>query len=206
MTRTHRLIRCIVVCLVPATAGAAPESYTIDPVHSFPHFSVNHLGVSTITGSFDRISGKATLDRAAKTGTLEVKIETASLSTGNAKNEPGSAAAKAWGPRSRDEHLRSADFFNVAEFPDAAYKGTKFNFNGDNLESIDGTLTLLGVTKPLKLTVTSFKCIQHPFLKKDMCGADATGSFKRSEFGMKTFVGPVSDDVRLTINVEAYKD
>jgi polyisoprenoid-binding protein YceI len=193
-------------CLLPLSAVAAPDTYAIDPVHSFPHFSLNHLGMATITGRFDRMSGKITLDRASKTGALEVKVDTASVSTGDAKHEPGSWAAKNYGPRSRDEHLRTADFFNVAEFPEAIYKGTKFNFNGDSLESIDGTLTLLGVSKPVKLTVTAFKCGPHPFNKKDMCGADAVTSIKRSEFGMKTMVGPISDEVKLSFNIESYKE
>src|SRR5258706_11269108 len=96
--------------------------------------------------------------------------------------------------------------FNVAEFPEATYKSTGFNFNGDALERVDGQRTLLGVTKPVKLSVTSFKCAPHPFTKKEMCGADVTTRIKRSDFGMKTFVGPVSDDVKLSINVEAYKE
>ena len=124
-----------------APPAAASDAYTIDTVHSYPHFSVGHLGMSTIYGRFDAMAGKITLDRAAKAGTIDVKINTASVSTGNAKMEPGSWAAKTYGPRSRDEHLRSADFFNVAEFPEMTYKSTKFNFNGDNVESIDGQLT-----------------------------------------------------------------
>jgi len=196
----------LLACLLPLSALAAPETYSIDPVHSFPHFSLSHLGMSTITGRFDKMSGKITLDRAAKTGSMEVKVETASLTTGDARHEPGSWAAKTYGPRSRDEHLRSADFFNVAEFPEAVYKGTKFNFSGDSLESIEGTLTLLGVSKPVKLTVTAFKCAPHLFNKKDMCGADAMTSIKRSDFGMKAMVGPLSDEVKLSFNIESFKD
>ena len=201
-----RIKTALIVSLLPMSAFAAPDTYLIDVVHSFPNFSVNHLGMSTIQGRFDKMSGKITLDRAARTGALEVKVETASVNTGDARHEAGSWAAKNYGPRSRDEHLRSADFFNVAEFPDATYKSSKFNFNGDNLESVEGTLTLVGVTKPVKLTVTAFKCAAHPFTKKEMCGADAVASFKRTDFGIKTFVGPVSDEVKLTFNIESYKE
>ncbi len=201
-----RLKTALVLGMLPLTALAAPETYVIDSVHSFPNFSLGHLGMSTLQGRFDRMSGKITLDRAAKTGALEVKVDTASVTTGDAKHAPGSVAEKMYGPRSRDEHLRSADFFNVAEFPEATYKSTKFNFNGDALESVDGTLTLLGVSKPVKLTVTAFKCAPHPFTKKDMCGADAVTQFKRSEFGMKTFIGPVSDEVKMSFNIESYKE
>lgn len=196
----------LLVCLFPVSVLAAPETYLIDVVHSFPHFEANHLGMSTIRGRFDKMSGKITLDRAAKSGSLDVKIDTASLNTGDAKHEPGSWAAKNYGPRSRDEHLRSPDFFNVAEFPEAAYKSSQFNFSGDKLDSIDGTLTLLGVSKPVKLTVTAFKCGPHPFTKKEMCGADAVAVVKRSDFGMKTFVGPVADDIKMNFNIEAFKE
>ncbi|MEJ5992513.1 YceI family protein [Ramlibacter sp. PS3R-8] len=132
------------------------------------------------------------------TRSLEVKIATASVSTGDAKRTDG--------VRSRDEHLRSADFFNTAEFPEMVYKSTRMNFNGDTLESIDGTLTLLGVTKPVKLAVTTFKCGPHPFNKKPMCGAYVEGVIKRTDFGMKYGVPGVSDDVKLAISVEAYPE
>jgi polyisoprenoid-binding protein YceI len=201
-----RLKLALIACALPVCASAAPETYAIDPVHSFPNFSVVHLGMSTIHGRFDRMSGKIVLDRAARTGELEARIETASVTTGDAKHEAGSFALKNYGARSRDEHLRTADFFNVAEFPDAVYKSTKFNFNGDVLESIDGNFTMLGVTKPLRLTVTFFKCGPHPFSKKEMCGADASAQFKRSDFGMKGFTAAISDDVKLTMGVEALKE
>jgi polyisoprenoid-binding protein YceI len=201
-----RLSHLLLAAAIPLSSVAAPQTYVIDPVHSFPNFTVGHLGMATIHGRFDRMSGKITMDSAAKTGALEVKIETASVTTGDAKHEPGSVAAKMHGPRSRDEHLRAADFFNTAEFPEMTYKSTKFNFSGDNLESIEGNLTLLGVTKPVKLTVASFKCGPHPFTKKPMCGADATASVKRTDFGMKFGVPAVSDEIKLMIGVEAYPE
>jgi polyisoprenoid-binding protein YceI len=201
-----RLFPLLIACAVPVAALAAPETYVVDPAHSFPNFTITHIGMTNIHGRFDKMSGTIVIDRAAKTGQLEMKIETASVTTGDAKHEPGSYALKNYGPRSRDEMLRTGDFFNVAEFPEAVYKSSKFNFNGDALESIDGTLTLLGVSKPLRLTVTSFKCQPNPYSKKDMCGAEATTQFKRSDFGMKTFVGPISDEVKMTFGVEAYKE
>jgi polyisoprenoid-binding protein YceI len=195
----------IFAAAIPLAASAAPESYEIDPAHTYAHFSVVHLGMSTIRGRFDRVGGKLTLDRAAKSGEMEIKVETTSLNTGDAKHEPGSWAFKAYGPRSRDEMLRSADYFNVAEFPEAVFKSTKFNFSGDALESIDGTLTLLGTTKPVKLTVSAFRCGSNPFNKKEMCGADASTLIKRTDFGMKTALAATSDEVRMTFDLEAYK-
>ena len=82
--------------------------------------------------------------------------------------------------------------------------GIDLNFKGEEVESVDGTLTMLGVTKPVKLAVTSFKCALHPFNKKPMCGADAQTSFKRTDWGMKFGVPGIGDEVKLTINIEAY--
>jgi polyisoprenoid-binding protein YceI len=193
-----RLTTIALACLCPLSVLAAPQTYAIDTFHSFPNFTINHLGMATLHGRFDKMSGKIVLDSAAKTGSLEAKIATATISTGDGK--------RADGGRSRDDHLRSADFFNTAEFPDMVYKSTKFNFNGEALESIDGHLTLLGVTKPVKLQVTSFKCGPHPFTKKPMCGADVAGTIKRTDFGMKYGAPAISDEVKLAIGVEAYPE
>ena len=191
-----RLLSALLVTAFPLAALAAPQTYVIDPIHSFPHFKVNHLGMTSILGRFEGMKGEVVYDDAAKAGSLEVKIPTATISTGDGK--------RADGARSRDEHLRTADFFNSSEFPEMVYKSTKLNFKGDTLESIDGNLTLLGVTKPLKLNVSAFKCGPHPFNKKPMCGAEAEGTLKRTDFGMKYGVPGVSDEVKLTIGVEAY--
>lgn len=196
----------LLACLAPLSVLAAPQTYAIDPVHSFPNFTINHLGMTTIHGRFDKMSGKIVLDTAARTGTIDVKIETASVNTGDARHEAGSWAAKTYGPRSRDEHLRTADFFNSAEFPEMLYKSTKLNFSGDALQSVEGNLTLLGVTKPVKLNVTSFKCGPHPFNKKPMCGAYAEASIKRTDFGVKFGVPAISDEVKLAIGIEAYPE
>lgn len=200
------LMTALLACLAPLSVLAAPQTYAIDPVHSFPNFTINHLGMTTIHGRFDKMSGKIVLDTAARTGTIDVKIETASVNTGDARHEAGSWAARNYGPRSRDEHLRTADFFNSAEFPELLYKSTKLNFNGDALQSVEGNLTLLGVTKPVKLNVTSFKCGPHPFNKKPMCGAYAEGSIKRTDFGIKFGVPAISDEVKLAIGIEAYPE
>ena len=191
-----RLSTVLLACLLPMSAFAAPVTYVMDPLHSFPNFTVNHLGMATIHGRFDKMTGTITLDQAAKTGSLEAKIASASINTGDAK--------RADGTRARDEHLRSPDFFNSAEFPDVVFKSTKFNFKGDDVESVEGTLTMLGVTKLVKLNVTSFKCAPHPFNKKPMCGADAQTSFKRTDWGMKFGTPAIGDEIKLTFSIEAY--
>ena len=183
---------------LPLSAVAAPENYTIDPFHTYPNFEVNHLGMSTMRGQFTKSAGKFSIDRAAKTGTLEITVQTASITTGDGD--------KAGRPRSRDEHLRSPDFFNVAEFPTMTYKSTGVKFNGDNPGTIVGNLTLLGVTKPVSLHVDNWKCGSNPASKKEMCGGNASGSFKRSDFGMKYAVRNVGDEIKLSIEIEGYKD
>jgi len=184
--------------VLPLTAAAAPENYTMDPNHTHPHWEVNHLGVSNWRGQFGKSAGKFMIDHAAKTASVEIIIQTASVISGD--QDKGSR------PRSLDEHLRTPDFFNVAEYPTMTYKSTSVKFNGDNPGTIEGNLTLLGVTKPLALHVENWICKQNPFNKKDMCGGNASGSFKRSDFGMKFALAAVSDEVKLWIQVEAYKD
>jgi len=175
---------------LPLSALAA-DSYTIDPAHTYPNFTINHLGFSTMHGRFDKSSGKVTLDRAAKTGSVEIAIETASVSTGFAK---------------RDDHLKSPDFFNAAEFPNITYKSTAINFKGDTPSSVDGNLTISGVTKPVTLTIDAFKCGPHPMNKKEMCGADASAQIKRSDFGIKYGLPAIGDDVKLSFEIEAMKN
>ena len=191
-------IPAILIACLPLGAMAAPETYVMDPAHTIANFTISHFGMSTVYGHFEKATGKVVLDRAARTGSVEVKIPTVTVSSGDAK--------RADGTRSRDEHLRSADFFNVAEFPEMTYKSTKVNFAGDKVESVEGNLTLMGVSKPVKLTATSYNCGPNPFSKKEMCGADLAGSLKRTDFGIKFGVPAISDDVRLMIAVEAYRE
>jgi polyisoprenoid-binding protein YceI len=193
-----RLSHLMLALLAPLPVLAAPVTYTIDPLHSYPNFTVNHLGMTLIHGRFERMTGKITLDSAAKTGSLEVKVPTATVSTGDSRREGGG--------RSRDEHLRTPDFFNSAEFPEMVFRSTKINFAGDKVDSVEGNLTLLGVTKPVSLKVTHFNCGAHPANKRAMCGAYVEGAIKRTDFGMKFGVPAISDEVKLGISVEAYPE
>lgn len=186
----HPAIACLLAVGLPLTVHAA-DSYTVDPAHTFPLFSVSHFGYSTMHGRFDRSSGKVTLDRATRKGTIDITIDAASVSTGFAK---------------RDEHLKSPDFFNVAEFPSITYQSDSMNFNGDTPVSATGKLTLLGVTKPVTLHIDAFKCGANPMNHKQECGAAATAQIKRSDFGMKSFLPGVGDDIKLEFEIEAYKD
>ena len=194
----RKIILGMAFAALPFGALAQSENFTVDPIHSFAHFGIDHLGLSQIWGRFNKMSGKFSLDRAAKKAAIEVSIDTASVDTGD--HERGSR------PRTRDEHLRTADFFNAAEYPRMTFKSTNVKFTGDNPTEIEGQLTLLGVTKPVTLHVDRFTCKDHPLAKRPACGGNVSGSLKRSEFGMKYGLQGMSDEVRLMINFEALKD
>ncbi len=181
-----------IATLFSLSAHANPESYTIEPTHTIPRFAVNHLGFSTHMAQFTKTAGKIVLNMAAKSGSVDITIQASSFNGG---------ANEAF-----EKHVKGPDFFNADKFPTMTFKSSKLNFTGEALTSVDGEFTLLGVSKPLTLTVTSFRCGNHPFNKKAMCGADATAKIKRSEFGMKTFIPAVGDEVTLLLQVEALKD
>jgi polyisoprenoid-binding protein YceI len=186
------------MAVVPAAAAAAPETFTVDPFHTYPSFAVDHLGMAIIYGRFGKTSGKFTIDRAAKTGSVDVVVEAASIDTGDGD--------KGTRPRSRDEHLRSADFFNVAEFARITFKSTRVVFDGDAPKTVEGELTMVGVTKPLTLTVERFKCNGAAPPARERCGGNALGKFKRSDWGIKTGLPAVGDEITLTVGLEGLKD
>lgn len=177
--------------LMLAAPAFAADTYTIDPRHTYPVFEINHLGFSTQRGRFNETSGKIALDPAAKSGSVEIKIMTGTVDMG----------LDEW-----DKHLRSPDFFHVEKHPTMTFKSDRLVFDGDKLVAAEGALTLLGVTKPVKLAVDNFKCGLHPILKKELCAADVTTAIKRSEFGMTKYVPAVGDEVKILVPVEAYKD
>lgn len=152
-----------------ASATAAPVTYTIEPGHTYPSFKAQHMGISFWRGKFNKTSGTIVLDREAKTGTVDITIDAASVDFGHDK---------------MNEHAINEDFFHVEKYPTITYKGT-IKFEDGEPDEVEGELTLLGVTKPVKLDIESFKCIEHPFFKKEVCGADAEGEFNRWDFGMK---------------------
>ena len=193
-----RIALCLILAALSLAAPAAPESYTLDPYHTFSHFAVDHGGISTLWGRFDKTAGKITIDRAAKSGTLVVTVQAASVSTGDSE--------RAGRSRSRDEHLRSADFLNVIEFPTITYRANAFQFSGEKMVQVQGLLTLLGVTRPLTLTVDAWKCGPHPVSAREMCGGNASSQLKRTDYGMKFLQTMVGDEFKIFVQFEAYKD
>jgi polyisoprenoid-binding protein YceI len=173
-------------------AFAGPVKYTIDPNHTFPSFTADHLGgLSTWRGKFNSTSGTIVLDKEAQTGSIDVKIDPASIDFGHEK---------------LNNHAKSPEMLDVARFPDATYTGKLTKFENGAPTAVEGSLTLHGVTKPVTLKVDSFLCKPHPMTKKEVCGANASGKINREDFGVSygKQLG-FSMDVGLNIQVEAGK-
>jgi polyisoprenoid-binding protein YceI len=166
----HRLACLTLMSLCAAAAHAAPVSYTIDPTHTFPSFEADHMaGMSVWRGKFNQNTGKVVLDKAAQTGELLVTIDVASID---------------YGLDAMNEKARSAEFFDTAKFPTATYKGKLDGWVKGLPTQVTGTLSLHGVSKPVNLQLLSFKCMPHPMLKRDWCGADALTTINRDDFGI----------------------
>ncbi len=183
----------LLLLIVSATsATAASTTYNVDPDHTHPSFEVDHFGgLSTWRGTFKKTTGSVQLDAAAKTGTVDVVIDTATVDFAHDK---------------LNEHVSSAEMLDVAKYPTAEYKGKFVEFANGAPKTVSGELTLHGVTKPVTLTINSFKCFEHPMLKKQVCGADASGTFNRADFGVN--YGQqygFKQDVLLRIQVEGVK-
>jgi polyisoprenoid-binding protein YceI len=173
------------------SAFAAPETFNVEPTHTYPRFEYSHFGYSNQQQRFDKTSGKIVLDRTAQTGSVDVTIDATSVNTGYALF---------------NQHIQAEDYFDTAKFPTITFKSTKVKFEGGKPVAVDGNLTIKGVTRPVTLTVASFHSMPHPMLKKDAIGANATTKVKRSDFNMGKNVPYVSDEVSLTIAVEAIKE
>ncbi len=172
-----------------ASAGVfAADTYMLDPTHTYPSFEADHLGgLSIWRGKFTKTSGTVALDRQAKTGTVDVTVDVASIDTGNTK---------------LDDHLKEAEFFDVTKYPKAVYKGTRIRFDGDRPVEVDGDFTLHGVTKPLALKIESFKCMPHPLYKREVCGVEASATFDRSDYGL-AFGRDYGFSMQTTLHIQA---
>jgi polyisoprenoid-binding protein YceI len=178
----------VLAAFVSAPALAAPTVYTIDATHTYPRFSYNHLGFSTQLSRFNKTSGSVTLDSEARTGSVDVTIDVKSVDTGYG---------------TFDEHIQGPDFLDTKQYPMATFKSTAVKFDGDRPASVDGVLTIKGVSKLVTLKVTSFTRKFHPMLKRDAIGANATTVIKRSEFNAGKHAPFVGDEVTLEIAMEA---
>lgn len=184
-----RVLLSIVLASACAAAYAAPVSYDIDPMHAFPSFEADHMGISFWRGKFNKTSGMMVLDKEASTGSVDVKIDIASVD---------------FGLDAMNEQAVSPEFFDSAKYPQATYKGKLVDFTDGAPTRVVGELTLHGVTRPVELKINRFKCIPHPMFKRELCGADASAVFKRDEFGLTAGKDyGFSMDVNLRIQMEA---
>ena len=177
--------------LFASVAQAETATYAFDPAHTYVTFEIGHFGTSTNRGRFDKKEGTAQLDRAGKSGKVDVTIDTTSVNTGfDAFNK----------------HLQSADLFNAAKYPTIKFSGDKFTFNGDKVASITGNLTLLDKTLPVTLKADQFNCYVNPMHKRETCGGDFSTTIDRTQFGMNFGIDwGFPKEVRLVIQVEAVK-
>jgi len=159
----------LALALFAAAAQAAPVTYIVDPDHTYPSFEADHMGISVWRGKLNKSSGKVVLDKAAGQGTVEVAIDLASI-------DFGLDALNAW--------ATGPEFFDVAKYPTAVYKGKLAGFSNGAPAQVTGELALHGVTRPVNLKINSFRCVPYPLLKRDFCGADALASFNRDDFGL----------------------
>ena len=190
MTQLGKLSAALILAAVAAPALAAPETYAVDGTHTFPRFSYSHFGYSTQLSRFNKTTGTVVLDKAARTGAVDIVIDTKSVDTGYG---------------TFNEHIQGEDFLDTARYPTATFKSTKVVFDGDKPAKVEGNLTLKGVTRPVTLTVSDFKAAPHPMLKKDAIGANAWTTVKRSEFNAGKYAPNVGDDVRIDIAIEAIR-
>lgn len=174
------------------TAGAAQAAnYAIDPTHTFVTFEIGHFGASTNRARFDKKQGTVEFDRAAKSGKVDITIDTTSVNSGTP---------------AFDKHLQSADLFDAAKHPTIKFVSDKFSFNGDKVSEVSGQLTLLGKTAPVTLKATQFNCYDSPMLKREVCGGDFETTIDRTQWGMNYGVDwGFAKNVRLVVQIEAVK-
>ena len=184
----HRLaLASAVTALMSAPLMAAPVTYTVDNSHTFADFSYNHMGLSQQLNTFENASGTVVLDLEAKTGEVDITIDTKSVNTGH---------------EAFNDHIQGEDFLDTAQFPTATFKSTKVIFEADAPTAVEGDLTIKGITKPVTLEITHFNAMPHPMLKKPAMGANAKVDIKRSDFNADKFVPAVGDEVTLTLTFE----
>jgi polyisoprenoid-binding protein YceI len=173
--------------LMSAVTVAAPVTYTLDPSHTYPSFEADHFGgLSVWRGKFRSSSGSVVYDKEGQKGEVTVSIDAASIDFGHDK---------------MNEHARSEQMFDVAKFPTATYTGKLTAFQDGRPTSVDGQLTLHGVTKPVTLKINRFLCKINPMLQREVCGADAEATLNRADFGV-SYGQAYGFDMTVTLRIQ----
>lgn len=185
----NRILLAGALSLATASVFAAPLSYKMDPAHTDVIAQWSHFGYSNPIAHFGSVDGTIVYDAEnIAASSVEVTLPMSGMSSHVAKF---------------DEHLRSAELFDVANFPEATFKSTKVESAGEGKLAITGNLTIKGVTKPVVLAATINKVADHPMSKQPTAGFDATATFQRSDFGLGLYAPAVSDEVQIRITTEA---
>ena len=189
--RTSLIALAAAATIATGIAQAEPANYAIDPTHTFVTFEISHFGATVNRARFDKKQGSVQLDKAAKSGKVEITFDTTSVNSGTP---------------AFDKHLQSADLFDSAKHPTMKFVADKFVFNGDKVASVEGQLTLLGKTGPLTLKANQFNCYDSPMLKREVCGGDFEATIDRTQWGMNYGVEwGFPKNVRLIAQIEAVK-
>ncbi|MEO7401216.1 MAG: YceI family protein [Polaromonas sp.] len=179
------------LCSLSLASALAVDVYERDPDHTFAWFEFNHLGYSLQRDRFDKVDATVTLDLENQVGSVEVGIDVRSISTGSLLF---------------DQVLLSDAFFDVDRFPFITFKSTRLSFGKlDDVTAVEGNLTIKGISRPVTLTVSHFRCMMHPILRKPACGINASGRVRRSDFNLGRFVPLISDEITLYVAMEALK-
>ena len=185
--------RCLCGLMLFLALGAqAADRYTMDPAHSIPVFEFQHLGMTKQSGRFDKASGSLELDRKNHQGSVAYEIDASSLNMG-------------FGTESADSpgYL----LFEITTHPTIRFASKDLYFDADdNVIAASGELTLLGVSRPINVWVSHFRCSIHPMLKREVCAGNVEATLNRSDFGMVRFIPGISDEIKIVIPVEAYKN
>ena len=184
-----RSILIATAVLVAFASSATAKEYKVDPDHTYPSFVADHMGLDNWRGKFNSTSGTIELDRQKGEGTVELTIDPASIDYGLDK---------------LNDWAKGPNLFDVAKYPTATYKGRLVGFRNGVPSRVEGELTLHGITKPVALDIDMFKCMPHPMLKREFCGAEAKGTIQRDQFGLDAGKDyGVKMEVGLEIQVEA---
>ena len=177
--------------MAAAATTAASATYQIDPLHTNARFAIDHFATSTNVGGFYGLTGSLQFDQTKREGSVDLTIPVNSLQSSSSEFT---------------EHLRSADLFHAAQYPHIHFVSTKFNYVGKKLTSVDGNLTMLGKTHPVKLKAEKFNCYNSPMAKAEVCGGDFSTTIDRSKWGMNYLVDAgMTKKVKLDIQIEAVK-
>jgi len=186
---SKRFMLTAALAAASANAFAAGVTYKLDPTHTNVIASWNHFGFSNPSANFGGVEGTLVYDAAdVARSSVQVTLPLSGMDSFVPK---------------LDEHLRGADFFDAARFPEARFSSTRVEAVAAGKLRITGDLTIRGVTRPLVLDATLNKAGEHPMLKVAAIGFDATATLKRSAFGLGGFAPAVSDEVTLRISTEA---